>query len=92
MLRVSTKNERRFAAPTKNLRREASRLYKKPETLCGADNELDKTDFQAKVEANKNFCLKRWIEATTRDCPFAVKYLFICASVLNILEKRHYSI
>jgi len=56
-------------------RREASRLYKKTETLCGADkkpetlcgadkkpdllryadNELDKTDFQAKVEANKNF-------------------------------------
>jgi len=41
----STKNPRRFATPTKNPRREAEQIY----------NELDKTDFQAKVEANKNF-------------------------------------
>ncbi len=64
----------------KNERREASRLY----------NELDKTDFQAKVFARKNFCLKRWFGAFALDCPFAVKYLFICASVF--IEKMPYKL
>ncbi len=58
--RVSTKNRRRFAITSIQKIGDASRsrLYKKSETLrdrVSTYNELDKTDFQAKVEANKNF-------------------------------------
>jgi len=95
MLRESAKNKRREASrlykktrdamlreSAKNKRREASRLYKK-------NKRREASRLYKKQEGRAREILKRWIGATTRDCPFAVKYRFICASVLIICAKKN---
>ena len=69
----------------KNKRREASRLYKK-------NKRREASRLYKKQEGRAREILKRWIGATTRDCPFAVKYRFICASVLIICAKQKMTI